>query len=67
MPRTSHQERLQATACSASRARRDHPASARVLLRNGVVEEGCSRCAIMRPDGLHDLRVLARGGADDLD
>lgn len=31
-----------------------------VLLRNGFVEEGCSRCAIMRPDGLHDLRVFAR-------
>ncbi|MBB5861467.1 hypothetical protein GGR69_003177 [Xanthomonas arboricola] len=39
-----------------------------MLLRNGVVEEGCSRCAIMRPDGLHDLRVLARLGVpDDLD
>ncbi|MBB6338008.1 hypothetical protein FHR59_002271 [Xanthomonas arboricola] len=31
-----------------------------MLLRNGVVEEGCSRGAIMRPDGLHDLRVFAR-------
>ncbi|MBB5734854.1 RimJ/RimL family protein N-acetyltransferase [Xanthomonas arboricola] len=50
------------------RARRDHPASAKVLLRNGFVEEGCSRCAIMRPDGLHDLRVFARVGVpDDLD
>ncbi|NJC48745.1 UNVERIFIED_ORG: RimJ/RimL family protein N-acetyltransferase [Xanthomonas campestris] len=45
-----------------------NPASARVLLRNGVVEEGCSRGAIMRPGGLHDLRVLARLGVpDDLD
>ncbi|MBB4595568.1 hypothetical protein FHR62_000180 [Xanthomonas arboricola] len=31
-----------------------------MLLRNGVVGEGCSRGAIMRPDVLHDLRVFAR-------
>ncbi|MBB4130968.1 RimJ/RimL family protein N-acetyltransferase [Xanthomonas campestris] len=37
-----------------------NPASAKVLLRNGFVEEGVSRCAIVRPDGLHDLRVFAR-------
>ncbi|MCL1553094.1 GNAT family N-acetyltransferase [Xanthomonas nasturtii] len=37
-----------------------NPASATVLLRNGFVEEGVSRCALMKPDGLHDLRVCAR-------
>ncbi|MBB4591727.1 RimJ/RimL family protein N-acetyltransferase [Xanthomonas arboricola] len=37
-----------------------NPASATVLLRNGFVEEGVSRCALMKPDGLHDLRVFAR-------
>ncbi|XHH28951.1 GNAT family N-acetyltransferase [Xanthomonas euroxanthea] len=39
-----------------------NPASAKVLLRNGFIEEGVSRCAIMKPDGLHDLRVFARVG-----
>lgn len=37
-----------------------NPASATVLLRNGFVEEGVSRCALLKPDGLHDLRVFAR-------
>lgn len=37
-----------------------NPASARVLLKNGFVEEGVSRNAILKPDGLHDLRVFAR-------
>ncbi|PPU39524.1 GNAT family N-acetyltransferase [Xanthomonas arboricola] len=39
-----------------------NPASAKVLLRNGFAEEGVSRCEIMKPDGLHDLRVFARVG-----
>ncbi|AZR25787.1 N-acetyltransferase [Xanthomonas vasicola pv. arecae] len=37
-----------------------NPASAKVLLCNGFVEEGVSRCALVKPDGLHDLRVFAR-------
>ncbi|WP_152414438.1 GNAT family N-acetyltransferase [Xanthomonas phaseoli] len=37
-----------------------NPASAAVLLRNGFVEEGVSRCALLKPDELHDLRVFAR-------
>lgn len=35
-----------------------NPASARVLERNGFVEEGRLRHAIRKPDGLHDLRVF---------
>lgn len=37
-----------------------NPASARVLLKNGFQEEGVRRCAIAKPDGLHDLRVFGR-------
>lgn len=37
-----------------------NPASATVLVRNGFIEEGISRCAVMKADGLHDLRVFAR-------
>ena len=37
-----------------------NPASARVLLKNGFVEEGVLRAAIRKPDGLHDLRVFSR-------
>jgi RimJ/RimL family protein N-acetyltransferase len=46
--------RLQATVLDIN------PASARVLLKNGFSEEGVSRNAILKPDGLHDLRVFAR-------
>ena len=35
-----------------------NPASARVLEKNGFVEEGCRRSAIRKPDGLHDLRLF---------
>ncbi|MCR6625067.1 MAG: GNAT family N-acetyltransferase [Pseudoxanthomonas sp.] len=37
-----------------------NPASARVLEKNGFVEEGCRRSAIRKPDGLHDLRLFGR-------
>ncbi len=37
-----------------------NPASARVLLANGFVEEGRLRGAIRKPDGLHDLRIFGR-------
>lgn len=37
-----------------------NPASARVLLANGFIEEGLLRGAIRKPDGLHDQRVFAR-------
>ncbi|NYZ62439.1 GNAT family N-acetyltransferase [Luteimonas deserti] len=47
-------ERLQANVLAAN------PASARVLLANGFIEEGCLRRAVRKPDGLHDLRVFAR-------
>ena len=38
----------------------DNPASAAVLLRNGFVEEGIQRCAVIKRGQLHDLRVFAR-------
>ena len=37
-----------------------NPASARVLEKNGFVEEGCRRAAIRNPDGLHDVRLFGR-------
>lgn len=37
-----------------------NPASARVLLKNGFVEEGTQRAALLKPDGVHDLRCFAR-------
>jgi RimJ/RimL family protein N-acetyltransferase len=37
-----------------------NPASARVLEKNGFVEEGRRRDAIRKPDGLHDLRLFGR-------
>ena len=37
-----------------------NPASARVLEKNGFVEEGRRRGAIRKPDGLHDLRLFGR-------
>ncbi len=37
-----------------------NPASARVLEKNGFVEEGRRRAAIRKPDGLHDLRLFGR-------
>jgi RimJ/RimL family protein N-acetyltransferase len=37
-----------------------NPASARVLEKNGFVEEGRRRAAIRKADGLHDLRLFAR-------
>lgn len=37
-----------------------NPASARVLEKNGFIEEGCRRSAIRKPDGLHDLRLFGR-------
>lgn len=37
-----------------------NPASAAVLLRNGFVEEGTQRCAVIKRGRLHDLRVFAR-------
>ncbi len=37
-----------------------NPASARVLEKNGFVEEGCRRAAIRKPDGLHDVRLFGR-------
>ncbi len=46
--------RLQATVL-------DHnPASARVLEKNGFIEEGAQRCAVVKFGELHDLRVFAR-------
>ncbi len=46
--------RLQATVLDIN------PASARVLLKNGFSEEGVLRSAVMKPDGLHDLRMFSR-------
>lgn len=37
-----------------------NPASARVLEKNGFSEEGLRRAAILKPDGLHDLRLFGR-------
>lgn len=38
----------------------DHnPASARVLLRHGFIEEGCARWAVFKDGVLHDLRRFA--------
>jgi len=37
-----------------------NPASARVLEKNGFVEEGLRRSALLKPDGLHDLRLFGR-------
>ena len=37
-----------------------NPASARVLEKNGFVEEGCRRAAIRKADGLHDVRLFGR-------
>lgn len=37
-----------------------NPASARVLLKNGFVEEGVRRCAVLKHGRLHDLRVFAK-------
>ncbi|MEE7547389.1 GNAT family N-acetyltransferase [Xanthomonas sp. Kuri4-1] len=37
-----------------------NPASARVLLGNGFVEEGLQRCAIRKRGRLHDVRLFAR-------
>ena len=44
-------------------------ASARVLLKNGFIEEGTQRCAVLRHGKLHDLRAFARTrtGLDDVD
>lgn len=41
--------------------------SARVLLANGFTEEGRARCAVVKDDAVHDLRMFARtrGGFDD--
>jgi RimJ/RimL family protein N-acetyltransferase len=46
--------RLQATVLDIN------PASARVLLKNGFSEEGTMRGAVMKHDGLHDLRLFGR-------
>lgn len=46
--------RLQATVLDSN------PASARVLLKNGFVEEGTMRCAVSKHGRLHDLRLFAR-------
>ena len=35
-------------------------ASARVLEKNGFVEEGLRRAAVRKPDGLHDARLFGR-------
>lgn len=50
-------QRLQASVLDSN------PASARVLLASGFIEEGRLRGAIRKPDGLHDLRLfgLLRG------
>lgn len=37
-----------------------NPASARVLEKNGFVEEGVRRAAVLKPDGPHDLRLFGR-------
>lgn len=37
-----------------------NPASARVLEKNGFREEGLRRGTILKPDGLHDLRLFGR-------
>lgn len=37
-----------------------NPASARVLLKNGFVEEGVQRCAVVKQGEVHDLRVFAK-------
>jgi RimJ/RimL family protein N-acetyltransferase len=37
-----------------------NPASARVLEKNGFREEGLRRGAVLKPDGLHDLRLFGR-------
>lgn len=37
-----------------------NPASAGVLLRNGFVEEGVNRQAVLKRGRLHDLRIFAR-------
>jgi len=37
-----------------------NPALARVLAKNGFIEEGGRRGAIRKPDGLHDLRLFGR-------
>ncbi|NZA27593.1 GNAT family N-acetyltransferase [Luteimonas sp. SJ-92] len=39
-------------------------ASARVLEKNGFVEEGVLRCAVLKRGHLHDLRVFAKLGRD---
>jgi len=40
-----------------------NPASARVLLKNGFVEEGVQRAAIRKREILHDLRLFAKTDA----
>jgi RimJ/RimL family protein N-acetyltransferase len=37
-----------------------NPASARVLEKNGFREEGLRRGEVLKPDGLHDLRLFGR-------
>lgn len=37
-----------------------NPASARVLLKNGFREEGVRRCALVKHDRVHDLRMFGR-------
>lgn len=37
-----------------------NPGSARVLEKNGFAEEGIRRAAVLKPDGLHDLRLFGR-------
>ena len=37
-----------------------NPASARVLEKNGFVQEGLRRQAVRKADGLHDLRLFGR-------
>jgi RimJ/RimL family protein N-acetyltransferase len=37
-----------------------NPASARVLLKKGFSEEGTMRGAVIKHDGLHDLRLFRR-------
>ncbi len=46
--------RLQATVLDSN------PASACVLLKNGFIEEGTQRCAVVKHGKLHDLRTFAR-------
>ncbi|MEH6420921.1 GNAT family N-acetyltransferase [Pseudomonas sp. CGJS7] len=39
----------------------DHnPASARVLAKNGFIEEGVQQCAVVKRGQVHDLRVFAK-------